>query len=63
MPLKPKGVSTAEYANGNIYPRSMPCQLFDNNIAHSIYDFGLMIDTMSTPNDQLESAAWMPQQV
>ncbi|PRP86517.1 hypothetical protein PROFUN_05299 [Planoprotostelium fungivorum] len=62
MPVQPKGLSTAEYAHANLYPRKIPCPLFDNNIAHSMFFFGVMIDDMSTPDDQLESAAWMPQQ-
>jgi len=62
MPVKPKGFSQAEYANDpNMYPRQMPCPSFDNNIAHSIHGFGIMIDTFSTPDDQLEGGAWQPQ--
>ncbi|PRP74889.1 hypothetical protein PROFUN_16098 [Planoprotostelium fungivorum] len=62
MPTKPKGLSAVEYANVNLFPRRIACHLFDNNIAHSIFFFGLMIDDMATPDDQLESTAWMPQQ-
>ncbi|PRP83850.1 hypothetical protein PROFUN_08881 [Planoprotostelium fungivorum] len=62
MPERPKGLSAEEFAKSNVYPRKMACPLFDNNIAHSIFDFGLMIDEMSTPDDVLVSSGWLPQQ-
>ena len=66
MPPKPNGKSTSKYANDpNMSPRQMPLGRFENNVAHSNRDTGIMVDEMQNMDGTIQGVAnpsWTPQQ-